>query len=44
MKKNYFCSFSFHCFSVGWAQTVPPCTLEITDAETLLVIDSDRCQ
>lgn len=21
-------------FSVGWAQTVPPCTLEITDAET----------
>lgn len=34
MKKITSVLFLFYCFSVGWAQTVPPCTLEITDAET----------
>lgn len=32
MKKITSVLFLFYCFSVGWAQTVPPCTLEITDA------------
>ncbi|WP_418410868.1 hypothetical protein [Barnesiella intestinihominis] len=43
MKKITSVLFLFYCFSVGWAQTVPPCTLEITDAETFardwIVID-----
>lgn len=50
MKKITSVLFLFYCFSVGWAQTVPPCTLEITDAETFArdwtVIDVNRrkCQ
>lgn len=34
----------FCCFSMGWAQSVPPCTLEITDAEAFgewTVIDAN---
>ena len=43
MKKITSVLFLFYCFSVGWAQTVPPCTLEITDAETFARDWTVRC-
>ena len=42
MKKITSVLFLFYCFSVGWAQTVPPCTLEITDAETFARRSEER--